>query len=247
MIYRSNNNVTILKENERAAHVREMFSQISGRYDLINRLIAFGQDWYWRRYVITKAKLPLGGTVLDVGTGTGDIALEALRRDPSLSVVAVDFCLEMMNKGRRKPSGNVILWCKADALKLPFPDATFNAVTSGYLVRNVIDVRRAFEEQIRVVKPGGRLVCLDTSPVPSNVLRPLIMLHLKIVIPLMGYLITRNRTAYRYLSETTQAFIRPDQLESIMRDVGLKSVSYRKFMFGTMAVHMGIRPEEPQG
>ena len=247
MIYRNNNNVTTLKESERAAHVREMFGQVSGRYDLINHLITFGQGWCWRRYVITKAKLPLGGTVLDVGAGTGDIALEALRRDHSLSVVAVDFCLEMMNKGRRKPSGNVILWCKADALKLPFPDATFNAVTSGYLVRNVIDVRRAFEEQIRVVKPGGRLVCLDTSPVPSNVLRPLIMLHLKIVIPLIGYLITRNRTAYRYLSETTQAFIRPDQLESIMRDVGLKSVSYRRFMFGTMAVHMGIRPEEPQG
>jgi len=230
---------------ERAAHVREMFGQISGRYDLMNRLIAFGQDRTWRRHTIREAALPPGGLLLDVGSGTGDIALEALRRDSTLRVMAVDFSAQMMQVGRRRPGGQRIFWCHTDALQLPFPDATFDAVTSGYLVRNVIDVRRAFEEQMRVVKPGGRLVCLDTSPVPHNALRPFILFHLKVVIPLLGYLITRNKAAYMYLPQSTQAFKTPDQLALIMESIGLRDVSYHRFMFGTMVVHTGVRPYEP--
>jgi demethylmenaquinone methyltransferase/2-methoxy-6-polyprenyl-1,4-benzoquinol methylase len=130
-------------------------------------------------------------------------------------------------------------------LQLPFPDATFDAVTSGYLVRNVIDVHRAFEEQMRVVKPGGRVVCLETSPAPRNALRPLVLFHLKVVIPLLGYLIARNRAAYMYLPQSTQAFKTPDQLALIMESIGLKDVSYHRFMFGTMAVHVGVRPYVP--
>ena len=230
--------MTYLKGSDRAEYVREMFGQISGRYDLMNRLMTLGQDRYWRRQVVRKTLLRL----LDIGTGTGDIALEALRRDPALCVTAVDFNSRMINVGRGRPGGQRILWCCADALKLPFADATFDAVTSGYLIRNVIDARRAFKEQMRVVKPGGRVVCFDTAPAPRNMLRPFILFHLKIVIPLLGTLIARNRAAYRYLSQSTQAFMTPEQLASIMRSAGLKDVSYQRFMLGTMAVHTGIRP-----
>ncbi|MBW1738866.1 MAG: class I SAM-dependent methyltransferase, partial [Deltaproteobacteria bacterium] len=100
----------------------------------------------------------------------------------------------------------------------------------------------AFEEQMRVVKPGGRVVCLDTAPAPRNVLRLPVLFHLKTVIPLLGTLIARNRAAYRYLSQTTQAFMTPEQLASTMRSAGLKHVSYQRFMLGTMAVHTGLRP-----
>lgn len=231
-------------EYTQAANVREMFGQISGRYDLMNRFIALGRDRSWRRYAVRKAAVPKGGRLLDVGSGTGDIALEALRLDSTLSVTAADFSLHMMMVGQRRPGGQKISWCNADALQLPFPDATFDAVTSGYLVRNVIDAHQAFEEQMRVVKPGGRIICLDTSPVPRNLLRPLIMIHLNVIIPLLGYLVTRNRAAYTYLPESTQAFVTPEQLASIMRRAGVASVSYRRFMFGTMAVHAGMRPGE---
>jgi demethylmenaquinone methyltransferase/2-methoxy-6-polyprenyl-1,4-benzoquinol methylase len=227
---------------EKAVRVRRMFERISGSYDLMNRLMTLGRDRYWRRYMVKKAALPRGGRLLDVGAGTGDIALEALRRDPTLSVTAMDFSFRMMQVGRRRPAGQKVFWCHADALQLPFPDATFDAVTSGYLVRNVIDVRQAFEEQMRVVRPGGRVVCLDTSPVPFNALRPFILFHLKVIIPLLGSLVTRNRGAYTYLPESTQAFMAPDHLASIMSNVGLKDVSYRRFMFGTMAAHTGLRP-----
>ena len=237
--------MTPLEGPERAAHVREMFEQISGRYDRMNRLIAFGQDRSWRKHAIREAALPPGGLLLDVGSGTGDIAIEALRRDSTLRVMAVDFSFQMMQVGRRRSDGQRISWCHTDALELPFPDATFDAVTSGYLVRNVIDVRRAFEEQMRVVKPGGRVVCLETSPAQRNALRPLVLFHLKVVIPLLGYLIARNRGAYMYLPQSTQAFKTPDQLALIMESIGLKDVSYHRFMLGTMAVHVGVRPEEP--
>jgi demethylmenaquinone methyltransferase/2-methoxy-6-polyprenyl-1,4-benzoquinol methylase len=228
---------------EKAVHVRRMFGRISGGYDLMNRLMTLGRDRYWRRYMVKEAALPRGGRLLDVGTGTGDIALEALRLDPTLSVTAMDFSFRMMRVGRMRPDGQKVLWCHADALHIPFTDARFDAVTSGYLVRNVINVRRAFEEQMRVVRPGGRIVCLDTSPVPPSALRPFVLFHLKFVIPLLGYLLTRNRSAYVYLPESTQAFMAPDQLASIMRSVGLEAVSYRRFMFGTMAVHTGLRPD----
>ena len=232
------------KTSERTICLREMFGRISGRYDLMNRLITLGRDRSWRRHVVKKAALPKGGRLLDVGAGTGDIVLEALRIDSTLSVTAVDFSLQMMMVGLRRPAGHKILWCNADALQLPFPDATFDAVTSGYLVRNVIDVRQAFEEQMRVVRPGGRIVCLDTSPVPLNALRPFILFYQRVVIPLLGFLIAGNRAAYMYLPASTQAFMAPDQLASTMKSASLQDVSYQRFMFGTMAVHVGIRPAE---
>ncbi len=227
---------------DHAAHVRRMFGEISGRYNLMNRLITFGFDRSWRRYVVQRAALPQGGRLLDVGTGTGDIALEALRCDPTLKVAAGDFTLEMMETGRRRPRGERIGWHGADALNLPFADRTFDAVTSGYLVRNVTDVRRAFEEQLRVLKPGGRLVCLDTSPPPRNMLGLVVGFYLKIVIPLLGSMVAGNRAAYTYLPRSTQAFMTPEQLASVMRSVGLGDVSFRRFMLGTQVVHTGTRP-----
>ncbi|MCZ7542727.1 MAG: class I SAM-dependent methyltransferase [Anaerolineae bacterium] len=135
-------------------------------------------------------------------------------------------------------------WVEADALALPFADATFDAATSGYLLRNVIDPTAAFREQARVVKPGGRVVCLDTSPPPENALRPFIMIHLRYVIPLLGRLVAGDSAAYNYLPESTQAFKTPEELAAIMRAAGLVDVRYRPFMFGTMAVHVGARPKE---
>lgn len=233
-----------LEGRERAAYVRRMFGRIAGRYDLMNRLMTFGQDRRWRRYLVKQAALPPGGRLLDVATGTGDIAFEALRQQPDAEVVGADFAQEMMRVGRVRPGGDRVAWATADALALPLADASFDAVTSGYLMRNVIDVAGAFREQMRVVRPGGRVVTLDTSPPPRNALRPFIMFHLKTVIPALGRLVAGDSSAYTYLPESTQAFKSPDELADIMRGVGLVDVRYRRFMFGTMAVHTGTRPEE---
>lgn len=226
---------------DHGARVREMFSRIAGRYDLLNRLMTFGRDGAWRRLVVAEAGLAPGARLLDLGTGTGDIAFEALRQVGGLTVVGADFTLPMMQVGRGRPGGERVLWCGADALRLPFADGVFDAVTSGYLVRNVADPLRAFREMARVVRPGGRVVCLDTTP-PRGLLRPLVLLHLRVVIPLLGRLVAGDADAYRYLPASTEGFKNAEELAALMRKAGLAEVRYRRLMLGSIAVHAGVRP-----
>jgi demethylmenaquinone methyltransferase/2-methoxy-6-polyprenyl-1,4-benzoquinol methylase len=226
---------------ERNAAAQEMFGRIARRYDLMNRLMTFGRDRGWRRHVVAQASLRPGDQLLDLGAGTGDIGFEALRQAGRLTVVSADLTLPMMQVGRARPGGDRVLWCCADALRLPFPDGVFDAVTSGYLLRNVSDPLAAFREQARVVKPGGRVVCLDTTPPPPHSpARPFIMAHLRWVIPFLARLVTGDDAAYAYLADSTERFKSPEELAAIMRAAGLDDVRYRRFMLGTMAVHVGV-------
>ncbi|MGB4870123.1 MAG: ubiquinone/menaquinone biosynthesis methyltransferase [Candidatus Promineifilaceae bacterium] len=232
-----------LQGQERADYVQDMFARIAGRYDTMNRLMTAGQDITWRRYVIEQARLPQNGRLLDIATGTGDIALEGLRQQPGITAVGGDFTIEMMQVGKRAPDRQAILWTTADTLALPFPDATFDAVTSGFLMRNVIDVPGAFREQMRVTKPGGRVVVLESSPPKDNLLKPFIRIHLNYVIPTLGRLISGNADAYKYLPDSTQAFKGPAELADIMRQTGFTDVDYKLFMFGTIAIHVGEKAD----
>lgn len=236
-----------LRGKERSDYVRGMFDRIAERYNLMNRVITAGQDMKWRRKVVEAAALPRDGTLLDLATGTGDIAFEALKRHPDARVFGADFAMQMMQVGRRNGRyGAAVGWTAADALRLPFADGRFDAVVSGYLMRNVIDMPAALAEQRRALKPGGRIVMLDTSPPPRNALRPLIMLHLKIGIPLLGRLIAGKSAsdAYRYLPESTQAFKSATELADIVAEAGFHDVKFRMFMFGTIALHWGIKGGE---
>lgn len=232
-----------LQGKEKSAYVKNMFGRIAERYNLMNRLMTAGQDQRWRRFVVQKAQVPKQGKVLDLATGTGDIAFEVLRTVPDAEVVGADFALPMMIVGKRQVMGKEVQWTGADAMNLPFPTHQFHAVVSGYLVRNVIDIRQTLREQLRVLKPGGRIVILDTSPPPQNILRPFILMYLKYGIPLLGRLISgkQGADAYQYLPESTQAFKTPRELAAIMQEVGVQNVAYKTFMFGTMAVHWGVK------
>ncbi|WP_374687895.1 ubiquinone/menaquinone biosynthesis methyltransferase, partial [Promineifilum sp.] len=208
----------------------------------MNRLMTFGQDVRWRRYVIGQANLPAGGRLLDIATGTGDIADEGQQQVPGLRAVGGDFTIEMMQAGKRLPGRETIRWVAADTLRLPFPDDTFDAVTSGFLMRNVIDVPGACREQRRVIKPGGRVVVLESSPPKDNLLKPFIKIHLNTIIPTLGRLVTGEADAYRYLPDSTQGFQGPEELAATMRAAGFVDVQYKLFMFGTIAVHVGTKP-----
>ena len=234
--------VALPDDSHKAGTVKTMFSRIAGRYDLMNRLMTFGRDQAWHREVVRQAALPGGGRLLDIGSGTGGIVRTALMQDPALSAVAADFTFEMMATGRAHHARHLIQWCGADALRLPFGDNTFDAVTSGYLIRNVVDIRQAFEEQRRVVRPGGKVVCLDTSPPPDGVLQPFINVYLETVIPLLGRLISGDRQAYRYLPESTQHFHTPDELRDFMHSAGLQNVTYRRLMHKTVVILHGTKP-----
>ena len=233
-----------LSGKDRSQYVQGMFDRIAERYNIMNRIMTGGQDMKWRRFVVEQAQLPENGTMLDLATGTGDIAFEALKQTPSSQVVGADFALQMMIVGKRQQQyGEKVGWAGADALNLPFPDEMFDAVVSGYLVRNVIDIPRTLDEQLRILKPNGRIVILDTSPPPNNLLKPFILIHLKYIIPLLGRIIGGKSAsdAYIYLPESTQSFKTPEELATLVEQAGFRDVGYTSFMFGTMAVHWGTK------
>lgn len=228
--------MTHLKGPQRATYVQNMFTRIAGRYDLMNRVMTAGQDIRWRRQVIRLAQLEPKGRLLDLGTGTGDLAREALRQFPEASVVAADFTLEMMRIGQKRGPIN---FSSADALRLPFQDLLFDAVVSGFLMRNVIDLQEALQEQYRVLKKGGRIVILDTTRPKRNMLSPFIWVHMHVVIPSLGRLLTGSGDAYRYLPETTEGFVTAEHMAARMAAAGFKRINYERLMFGTIAIHWG--------
>lgn len=225
-----------LTGQERASYVKNMFTRIAGRYDLMNRLMTGGQDIRWRRQVIHLTRLRHNASLLDLGTGTGDLARQALEQFPQARVIAADFTLEMMRVGQGR---GPLDFASADALRLPFTNSSFDAVVSGFLMRNVIDLQRALEEQFRILKKGGRIVILDTTRPKKNLFSPFIWLHMHVVIPLLGRLLTGSSEAYRYLPETTEGFVTAENLASRMAAAGFKRVGYERLMFGTIAIHWG--------
>lgn len=226
---------------ERATFVRRMFASISARYDLMNRLITFGQDMAWRREVVTRVHLPPAGRFLDLGAGTGDLGLEMLRREPRAQSVAADFTPEMMQVGRGRPGGHQIRWVMADAPHLPFAANTFDGVASGYLLRNVADLGRTLAEQYRVLRPGRNALSLDTTPPAGNAFRPLLGIYLHLLIPWLGRLVTGSPMAYAYLPDSTEQFLRAEDLAQLWRAAGFAQVGFRRRMLGTMAIHWGTK------
>jgi demethylmenaquinone methyltransferase/2-methoxy-6-polyprenyl-1,4-benzoquinol methylase len=228
--------MTRLTGHERATYVQDMFTRIARRYDLMNRLMTGGQDVRWRKRVVQLARLGDKACLLDLGTGTGDLAREAFAQFPQAKVIAADFTLEMMRVGQKRGTLN---FSSADALRLPFHDLSFEAVVSGFLMRNVSDLQKALQEQYRVLKNGGRIVILDTTRPKKNILSPFIWLHMHIVIPILGRLLTGVKDAYRYLPESTENFVTAENLAARMAAAGFKKIKYHRFMFGTIAIHWG--------
>jgi demethylmenaquinone methyltransferase/2-methoxy-6-polyprenyl-1,4-benzoquinol methylase len=230
-----------LKGAERSRYVQAMFARIAPRYDLMNRLMTAGQDVRWRREVIRRARLSKNARLLDLGAGTGDLAIEAVKQCPGCYPVAADFTLEMMHVGQHRPDASSVKWSAADALHLPFPDEIFDAVVSGYLLRNVSELHQAISEQHRVLRPGGWMVALDTTRPPKNLFSPFINFHLRRVIPALGKIIAGDSDAYTYLPSSTAGFLSAEQLAGRMVLSGFQEVGFRRLMFGTMAIHWGLK------
>jgi demethylmenaquinone methyltransferase/2-methoxy-6-polyprenyl-1,4-benzoquinol methylase len=239
--WRSRATIPLGMGSGQSRRVQRMFARIARRYDLMNRLMTFGRDIAWRREVIARAGLRPGGRLLDLGAGTGDLALEALRQTPAARVAAADFTPEMIEVGRRRPGADRIAWVTADAYRLPFATRSFDAVVSGFLLRNVANLEDAVAEQVRVLRPGGRLVALDTAPPRPGPLRPLLRFHLHRVIPALGLLVTGDAEAYDYLPDSTDRFLAPEDLAAKIDHAGLEGVGFVRRMLGAIAITYGSK------
>jgi len=238
--------MTFQTPQEKYSYVNQMFARIAPRYDLMNRLMTGGQDRQWRKLLVKKIQLPPQGKLLDIATGTGDIAFEALQQRADLThVVGADFTLPMMTVGQRRfpnlSQRHRLSWSGADTLHLPFPDNHFDAVVSGFLMRNVINVPLALADQVRVCKPGGYVAVLEIPRPAETLFGQLFRLYFHQVVPRLGALISGQADAYTYLPQSADVFLRPDELKLEMERAGLHDVSYTMLMFGTVALHVGCK------
>jgi demethylmenaquinone methyltransferase / 2-methoxy-6-polyprenyl-1,4-benzoquinol methylase len=228
--------------NEHAGRVREMFSGIAKRYDLLNHLLSGNVDKRWRRIVATKVreKLPSSSSrILDVACGTGDLSL-TLFEITGARVVGTDFCRPMLEIAAGKtPKGLPLI--EGDALALPFRDGTFEVVTIAFGLRNLASIDSGLAELRRVLKPGGWVAVLEFSRPANAVLRPLFGVYFTKVLPLLGGLISGSHGAYSYLPASVQKFPDQKQLLLLMQQAGFDRVEFENLSGGIAALHMGRR------
>jgi len=191
------------EQTSRSRRIRAMFGDISPRYDLLNLLLSFGQDRRWRKVAVRRLGLQPGATLVDVATGTGDVALAAVKLQPQLGMaLALDFSEPMLRLAQRKieRAGHEkrIVAVAADALSLPLQDSSADAVTIAFGIRNIVDVPRALDEFRRVLRPGGRLVVMEFAEPRGRLFGPLFRWYFTKLLPRIGGLISGNRKAYEY-------------------------------------------------
>src|SRR6202162_1832038 len=205
----------------KAARIRDMFATIVPHYDMVNTLMTLGLDRRWRRITVAMAE-PAAALALDIATGTGELAFE-LERAGARAVVGIDFCYEMVaaavRKCRAADLGTRIVFATGDAMALPFPDATFDCVVNGFMLRNVADLGATFNELHRVLKPGGCLVCLDLTR-PRGPLRRFFDFYIATFVPLLGVVVGRKFSAYRYLFQSLTIHPDAETVARMMRDAG---------------------------
>ena len=215
-----------------------MFARIVPRYDVMNRLMTLGRDRAWRRAAVQAVGPRAGTRALDVGCGTGDLTAELVDSGAALAL-GLDPVPGMLNAAAAKvPEGR---WVEGDALRLPFADGSFDCVVSAFVMRNLPDLPAALAEQRRVLEVGGRIGILELTPLRLPVVSQLFRLYFHVVVPIVGGLVTGDRSAYSYLPASVDRFPSADELAGLLDQAGFKVVRYRRFMLGTVALHVAQR------
>ena len=223
--------------------VQGMFDRIAGRYDLLNRFISFKLDNWWRTQAIDILIRCQASRIVDLGTGTGDMVFNALKRTqgvPRLTGLDVSYNMLQLACAKRatQPHGSTAAFVQGSAMASPFKNASFDGAMSAFVLRNVSDLELFFSEACRILKPGGKLITLDMFPPQKNWFAPLYCLYFYSLVPWIGGLIAGDRSAYRYLSESVRNFHPPEVISETIRRAGFAQVTLRKFLNGAVCMHI---------
>ncbi|MEJ2003512.1 MAG: bifunctional demethylmenaquinone methyltransferase/2-methoxy-6-polyprenyl-1,4-benzoquinol methylase UbiE [Cyclobacteriaceae bacterium] len=240
--------MTVLPYKEKGSgkkeQVAEMFDNISGNYDFLNHFLSLGIDIRWRKKAIRMLKKDQPKLILDIATGTGDFAIEALALDPD-KVIGVDISQGMLDVGREKLKkrglDDRIELQKGDSEGLSFEDNKFDAVIVSFGVRNFENLDRGLSDMFRVLKPGGKVIILEFSRPKSFPFKQIYNFYFKAILPKIGKLVSKDRAAYTYLPESVEAFPDGDQFLERMRQVGFKNTKCKALTFGVSSIYEGTK------
>lgn len=233
------------KERSKKDQVADMFNQIAGRYDFLNRFLSGGIDIYWRKKAIAELQSLKPRIVLDVATGTADVAIMTMKYLTPEKIIGIDISIGMLALGREKIAkamlNKQIELLEGDSETINFPDNSFDAVTVAFGVRNFEHLSLGLKEMLRVLKPGGKLVVLEFSRPKQSGFKGLYKLYMKLVAPGIGKLISKNKAAYQYLNDSVQAFPEGEEFKNILQDTGYTDTYLKTLSLGICTIYCGTK------
>jgi len=226
--------------------VQKIYSEVADTYEFVNHVLTLGLDIYWRKKAAREAIKASGTLWLDVCSGTGEMAHNLSRlAGPEVRIISLDFSHSMLSRAKDKRGAKNISFIEAEALRLPFPDETFDLVTIAFATRNINHKREPLLAHLgefhRVLKPGGRFVNLETSQPSFPILRWLFHFYIRLTVKPIGTWLSGSKSGYRYLSFTIPRFYPPQKFSSLLSQAGFLKVKYKRLLFGVSAIHIAVK------
>ena len=227
--------------NEKTKLVQKVFSDVANNYDLMNDVMSFGAHRLWKKSFTDIVNPSSGDKIIDVGSGSGDLVLEILKRDLNLEIDMVDLNKAMLLEGKKRIKKNNVKFFQENAENLSFIDNMYDKYLISFCLRNVTDIDQSFKEAFRILKPGGQYYCLEFSRPNSFVLANIYSYYKSKIIPTFGKIFSNNQDAYNYLNESIDLFPKQDELKKRIQSAGFKSVKYTNLFDGIVSIHTGYK------